>query len=217
MRCPCFLFSHFLYFSFQLYRRTDLCFRLSFCFCFRPSRLFLAVFFAAAAAAVFAFFIDFSQTWWHVSIDVEMFESASPFPFRSSFLLVMLSLLFFGSHACWKVTVNFFELFPAASFTCACVAPLIFLFCCVHLFDCSQSFLHLCVVVPSLDCSQSLQRVFSLPFFHLIFDLSFDVLVFDFLDASTLTCFFTTFWPLTDTCVNIQFMEIELRGMLCFT
>ena len=41
----------------------------------------------------------------------------SPFPFRSSFLLVLFFIVVvFTPHACWKVSVNLFELLLAASF-----------------------------------------------------------------------------------------------------
>ena len=56
-----------------------------------------------------------------------------PLPFRSSFLLVLSSLLLFSPHACWIVSVNLFELLPVPSFTCASVASLVSLSCRVHL------------------------------------------------------------------------------------
>ena len=101
---------------------------------------FLFVVLVIAAAAVFAFFFRFSQTQCHISIDFAVFESSSSFSFQVFVFLVLSSLLSFLSHACWKVTVNFFELIPAASFTCASVASLISLCLCLHLTTRSLSF-----------------------------------------------------------------------------
>ena len=93
------------------------------------SCFFFAVLFVAAAA-IFALFIDFSQTQWHVSIDVVVLQSASSF-FLSDplFFHLVFFVVAFPSHACWKVTVNLFELLPAASFTCVSVVSLISLCC----------------------------------------------------------------------------------------
>ena len=57
-----------------------------------------------------------------------------PFPFRSSFLLVLSSLfVVFSPHACWKVSINLFELLPAASFTRVSVFSQVSLCCRVYL------------------------------------------------------------------------------------
>ena len=117
MRCLCFLFSHFFFSEVSPHRSLLPLVVLL----LLPSFMLFKVLFAAAA--VFAFFIDFSQTQWHISIDVVLFESASSFSFQIFvFSRVVNVVVFFTSHACWKVTVDFFELFPAASFTCALCA-----------------------------------------------------------------------------------------------
>ena len=107
-----------------------------------PLSFFFFVLFIAAAA-VFAFFFGFlSDTVAHLSIDVVVFESSSSLSFQVFvFSCVVIVVVFFTSHACWKVTVNFLELVPAASFTCASVASLIFLCRCVHLITRSSSFI----------------------------------------------------------------------------
>ena len=53
-----------------------------------PLSFFFAVLFVAVAA-VFAFFFDFSQTQWHISIDVVLFASSFSFSFGSSFFHVL--------------------------------------------------------------------------------------------------------------------------------
>ena len=128
------------------------------------------------------------------------------------FFCVVIVVVFFTSYACWKVTVNFFELFPAASFTCASVASLIFLCCRVHLT--TRSLFFISASLSRLSTAHSRCDEFLLPFFHFIFDLRFNVLVFDVVERSTSTCF-TTIWPLTDTCFDVWFKEIGLRRMLC--
>ena len=115
---------------------------------------FFVVLFAAAA---FVFFIEASQTQWHVSINIAMFGSASSLSIQIFvFSRVVFIVVVFTPHARWKVSVNLFELLPAASFTCAPVASLMSLCCRVYLTTRSLS-LHPCVFVPSLDCSQSLR------------------------------------------------------------
>ena len=64
---------------------------------------------------------------------LQCFESASSFSFQifisSRFVFVVVS----SHHACWKVSVNLFELLSAAPFTCASVASLVSLRCRVYL------------------------------------------------------------------------------------
>ena len=74
---------------------------------------FFAVLFAAAA--VFVFFIETSQTQWHVSINIAMFESASSFSFQIFISSRFVFIVFLASCMLGK-SVNLFELLPA-SFT----------------------------------------------------------------------------------------------------
>ena len=84
------------------------------------------------AAAVFAFFFRFSQTQWHISIDITVFESSSSFSFQV-FVFSCCCLFFSSLMLVRKSPSAFFELVPAASFTCASVASLTFLCRSVHL------------------------------------------------------------------------------------
>ena len=151
-----------------------------------PFSFFFVVLFIAAAA-VFDLSFSFSQTQWHISIDVVVFESSSSF-FLSGlrFFLCchrccLLCLLHVG-----KSPSTFFEFVPAASFTCASVVSLTFLCRCVHLTTRSLSFIssflsHLSTAHSRCD------EFFDV---HLTLDLCFDVLVFDVLEASALACFY---------------------------
>ena len=122
---------------------------------------FFAVLFVAAAA-VFAFFFNFS--------------------------CVVIVVVFFYVSCMLEITVNCFELVPAACFTCASVASLILLCCCVHLTTRSLSFIS--TFLSRLSTAHSrCDEFFWLPFFHLAFDFCFDVLVFGVLEASALACF----------------------------
>ena len=93
---------------------------------------------------------------------------------RFVFIVVVFTPL-----ACWTVSVNLFEFLPAASFTCASVASLVSL-CCRVVIPASVS--HLSTAHSRCD------EFLKLPFFHLIFNLRFNVLVLDVLERSTLTC-----------------------------
>ena len=53
-----------------------------------------------SVAAVFAFFFSFSQTQWHISIDVVVFESSSSISFQVFVLFELSSLLSFFEVSC---------------------------------------------------------------------------------------------------------------------
>ena len=110
--------------------------------CAASAFIFSSLFFIIAAAAVFVFFFSFSLTQWHISTDVVVFECSSSFSFQ---VFVFSCVVSFLSLLCLmhvgKSPSTFFELVPAAYFTCASVASLIFLCRCVHLTTRSLSFI----------------------------------------------------------------------------
>ena len=112
------------------------------------------------------------------------------------------------SHACWKVTVNFFWACPCRLLhmcfrrfvdipVAVCIRPLVVL----------PSSLRFCPFSRLL----SLRWVFWLTFFHLTFDFCFDVFVFDVLEVSALACFLPQpgLWLIRASLSSSQFSNRE--------
>ena len=123
------------------------------------AHLFVAVSFAAAAAAAFVLWIEASQTQRHVTVDGSKFESPSSSSFR----------MFVYSHFSFVVSAFadcVFELLSANAFTCPFVVSLVFVFLCfcVDVTTRSLPFVPASLSHLTTDCSQSLRRVFCQPF-----------------------------------------------------
>ena len=156
--------------------------------CFRFHIFFL---FFLLLLPSFAFFFRFSQTQWHISIDVVVFESSSSSPFQVFvfFLCCHRGCLFLCLIHDGKSPSTFFELVPADSFTCASVASLNFLCRCVHLTTRSLCFVPAnSSLLPTAHCRCD-------EFFDCHFSIrsstSGSVLVLDTLERPTLTVFTT--------------------------